>query len=164
MKMSSKLEKAFNEQITAEIFSAHQYLAMALYVDADGFRGSCNWLYKQYQEELDHANKMIKYLMDRGNKAVVPAIKAPETSYGKLVNVFEEVLKHEQYVTKKIHELYGIAMEEKDLSAQIFLNWFVSEQDEEEENAGNAVDMLTKAGDNMGAQMMIDQQLGSRAK
>ena len=106
MKMSSKLEKAFNEQITAEIFSAHQYLAMALYVDADGFRGSCNWLYKQYQEELDHANKMIKYLMDRGNKAVVPANKAPETSYGKLVNVFEEVLKHEQYVTKKIHQLY----------------------------------------------------------
>ncbi len=101
--------------------------------------------------------------MDRGNKAVVPAIKAPETSYGKLVNVFEEVLKHEQYVTKKIHQLYEVAGEEKDLSAQIFLNWFVSEQDEEEENAGNAVDMFTKAGDNIGAQMMIDQQLGSRA-
>ena len=98
MKMSSKLEKAFNEQITAEIFSAHQYLAMALYVDADGFKGSCNWLYKQYQEELEHANKMIKYLMDRGNKALVPAIEAPKASYGKLVTVFEEVLKHEQFV------------------------------------------------------------------
>lgn len=162
MKMSSKLEKALNDQIGAEIFSAHQYLAMSLQMDNEGLKGCSHWLYKQYEEETEHAMKILKYVQERGNHAKVPAISAPSESYGKPLAVFEAVLAHEEYVTKRIHDLYRLSEKEKDLSATIFLQWFVTEQDEEESNANYIVDILKKAGTNVGALMAIDKELAAR--
>lgn len=162
MKMSSKLEKALNEQIGAEIFSAHQYLAMSLQMDNEDLKGCSHWLYKQYEEEMEHAMKILNYVQERGNQAKVPAISAPAESYGKPLAVFEAVLAHEEYVTKRIHDLYRLSEKEKDLSATIFLQWFVTEQDEEESNANYIVDILKKAGTNVGALMAIDKELAAR--
>ena len=162
MKMNSKLEKAFNEQVAAEIFSAHQYLAMSLQMDTEGLKGFSHWLSKQYSEEMEHAMKMVHYLQERGNQAKVPAISAPAESYGKPLAVFEAVLAHEKYVTKRILDLYALAEKEKDVSAKIFLNWFVSEQDEEEANANYVVDLLKRAGANPGGLMVINRELGER--
>lgn len=162
MKMSSKLEKALNDQIGAEIFSAHQYLAMSLQMDNEGLKGCSHWLYKQYEEEMEHAMKILNYVQERGNHAKVPAISAPSESYGKPLSVFEAVLAHEEYVTKRIHDLYRLSEKEKDLSATIFLQWFVTEQDEEESNANYIVDILKKAGTNVGALMAIDKELAAR--
>lgn len=162
MKMSSKLEKALNDQIGAEIFSAHQYLAMSLQMDNEGLKGCSHWLYKQYEEEMEHAMKILNYVQERGNQAKVPAISAPAEFYGKPLAVFEAVLAHEEYVTKRIHDLYRLSEKEKDLSATIFLQWFVTEQDEEESNANYIVDILKKAGTNVGALMAIDKELAAR--
>ena len=162
MKMNSKLEKAFNEQVAAEIFSAHQYLAMSLQMDTEGLKGFSHWLSKQYSEEMEHAMKMVHYLQERGNQAKVPAISAPPEDYGKPLAVFEAVLAHEKYVTQRILDLYALAEKEKDVSAKIFLNWFVSEQDEEEANANYVVDLLKRAGANPGGLMVINRELGER--
>lgn len=162
MKMSAKLEKALNEQIGAEIFSANQYLAMALQMDSQNLKGMFTWLYKQYEEEMEHAMKILRYVQERGNRGKVPAIAAPSVEYGKPLQVFEKVLAHEEHVTKLIHELHGVAVKEKDLSAQIFLNWFVTEQDEEEANANYIVDQLKLVGTNVGGLMVLDKELGAR--
>lgn len=162
MKMSSKLEKALNDQIGAEIFSAHQYLAMSLQMNNEGLKGCSHWLRKQYEEEMEHAMKILNYIQERGNQAKIPAISAPPESYGKPLAVFETVLVHEEYVTKRIYDLYHLSEKEKDLSATIFLQWFVTEQDEEESNANYIIDILKKAGSNVGALMAIDKELGAR--
>lgn len=162
MKLNAKLEKAFLEQMTDEIYTAHQYLAMSFQLEDEGFKGAAHWLFKQYEEEMEHAHKIIKYLQERGNRVKMPAIDAPPASYGKPLEVFEAVLASEIRVTKKIHSLYALADKEKDISAKIFLNWFVTEQDEEEDSASEVVELLKKAGTNMGALMVIDRELAAR--
>lgn len=162
MKMSAKLEKAFNEHVGAEIYSANQYLAMALQMDSQNLKGMFAWLYKQYQEEMEHGLKILRYIQERGNQGKVPAVAAPATTYGKPLQVFEKVLAHEEHVTQLIHELYGVAVKEKDISAQLFLNWFITEQDEEEANANYIVDQLKLVGTNLGGLMVLDKELGAR--
>lgn len=163
--ITKKLQDAVNTQIQAEMYSANLYLAMSLYSETQNLRGFANWLRIQYQEEMEHAFKLMHYLLERGGTPQLAEIAAPAAAYGTPLQLFEAVLKHEQHVTSLIHALYEQAIAEKDVAAQIFLQWFVTEQVEEEANATAIVEKLRLIGDkSVGAIFYVDKELGKRAR
>ncbi len=159
---SEKLVQAMNDQIQAELYSAYLYLAMSLYCESENYKGFAHWLKKQYEEETSHAMKFMGHLSERGADVVLQKIEAPAVKFGTPVALFEEVLKHEQYVTSRIHNLYELAKQEKDYVAEIMLQWFIEEQVEEEASATEILAMLKMAGDNKGAIFFINGELGKR--
>lgn len=159
---SEKLIAAINDQIQAEFYSAYLYLAMSLYCETQNYRGFAHWLKKQYEEETGHALKLIAHLNERGAATVLKKIEAPSAVFGTPAELFAEVLKHEQYVTERIHDLYALAQKEKDYAAEIMLQWFVNEQVEEEAAAAEVLAMLKMAGDNKSALLFINGELGKR--
>ncbi len=160
--ISAKLQKAINNQIQAEMYSANLYLSMSGYCMSQNLKGFSNWLRVQYQEETEHALKLLDYLLERGGEVELQAIEAPPTEFGKPVEVFEKVLAHEEHVTSLIHKLYEVAVEEKDVAAQIFLQWFVTEQVEEEASAGDILAQLRMIGDKTGGIFFLDKELAAR--
>jgi ferritin len=160
--MNKKVENAINKQINAEIYSAYLYLAMAAYFDGEGLEGFSNWMKIQAQEEMTHAMKFYRWVFERGGKVELDAIDKPNGEYGSSLEVFEEVLKHEQEVTSLINNLYELAVEEKDYAFQSMLKWFIDEQVEEEGNAQQIIDKVKLAGDKGPGLLMLDQELGSR--
>lgn len=159
---SEKLVAAINDQIQAEFYSAYLYLAMSLYCETQNYRGFAHWLKKQYEEETGHALKLIAHLNERGATVALKKIEAPAAAFGTPAELFAEVLKHEQYVTGRIHDLYALAQKEKDYAAEIMLQWFVNEQVEEEAAASEVLAMLKMAGDNKSALLFINGELGKR--
>ncbi|HWR39392.1 MAG TPA: ferritin, partial [Patescibacteria group bacterium] len=157
------VQKAINNQIQAEMFSAHLYLAMAGYTEGQNLKGFANWLRVQYQEETAHAFKFIDYLLSRGGKLELKAIDAPPVEFGTPVELFQKVLSHEQHVTDLINKLYEVAVAEKDLATQIFLQWFVTEQIEEEASATEILEKLKLIPEKSGALFYMDKELGKRA-
>ena len=157
---SEKLQKAINEQITAEMWSANRYMSMCFYLKGEGFDGFAHWLKKQSEEELDHAYQMADYLMKRGGKAMVDKVDVVPTGWGSVLEVFEHVYQHECHVSELIDKLVDVASAEKDKATQDFLWGFVREQVEEEATAQGIVDRLRKMGD--GALCYLDGQLGAR--
>lgn len=162
MMIGPKMQDAINNQVRAEIYSANLYLAMSAYCDSKGLKGFANWLRVQYQEETFHALKQFDYLKDRGGKVRVLDIPAPPFEFGSPLQVFEEVLKHEEHVTNLINELYETAIAEKDFAAQIFLQWFINEQVEEEANASDILGKLKVIGNNSEALLYLDKELSTR--
>lgn len=160
--MNEKVFKAYNEQIQAEFYSAYMYLAMSMDMEAKNFKGMAQWLYVQYEEEREHALKLLKFMQERGAKPVLLPVEAPAADYGTPLELFKKVLAHEKYVTSRIHAMYEVALAEKDYAAQVELQWFITEQVEEEANASDIVAKLEMAGDHMGGLMIIDSQLGAR--
>lgn len=160
--ISEKLQKAINNHIQAEMYSANTYLAMSGYCMTQNLKGFANWLRVQYQEETEHALKLWDYLLERGGEPEIQAIEAPPTEYGKPVEVFEKVLAHEEHVTGLINKLYEVAVEEKDLATQIFLQWFITEQVEEEAAASDILAQLRMVGDKPGGIFFVDKELGAR--
>lgn len=160
--MNEKIEKAINMQINAEIYSAYLYLAMAAYFDGEGLEGFSNWMKIQAQEEMTHAMKFYRFVFERGKKVELEAIEKPEGKYGSALEVFEAVLKHEQYVTNLINNLYELATEEKDYAFQSMLKWFIDEQVEEEGNAQQIIDQVKLAGEKGPGLFMLDKELGNR--
>lgn len=160
--ISDKMQAAFNDQIGAEFFSANLYLSMAAYLEAGDLPGLASWMRIQYQEEVSHGMKMFEYLIERDGRAVVQAIEAPESEWSGAVNVFEAVLAHEQMVTGLINNLMDIALAEKDHAANIFLQWFINEQVEEEATARGIVQQLKMLGDSKAGLFQIDRELGAR--
>ena len=158
--ISEKLQKAINEQITAEMWSANLYMSMCLYLKGEGFDGFAHWLKKQSEEELDHAYQLADYLMKRGGKAMVDKVDVVPTGWGSVLEVFEHVYQHECHVSELIDKLVDVASAEKDKATQDFLWGFVREQVEEEATAQGIVDRLRKMGD--GALCYLDGQLGAR--
>ena len=126
--ISKNLENAINEQINFEFYSAYTYLAMSAYAEEIDFPGAANFFKIQAQEELDHARKMYDYLFQKGGKVVLEAIEKPKAEFDNLLNIFEEGLKHEQTVTKRIYNIANIALDEKEHATMSFLSWFVDEQ------------------------------------
>jgi ferritin len=159
---SEKLVAAINDQIQAEFYSAYLYLAMSLYCETQNYRGFAHWLKKQYEEETGHALKLIAHLNERGAATVLKKIEAPPAAFGTPAELFAEVLKHEQYVTERIHDLYALAQKEKDYATEIMLQWFVNEQVEEEAAAAEVLAMLKMAGENKSALLFINGELGKR--
>ena len=160
--LSKSLEKAINEQINFEFYSAYTYLAMAAYAEDLDFSGAANFFKIQAQEELDHARKMYDYVFQMGGRVTLGAIDRPREEYKGLLEIFEEGLKHEQEVTRRIYEIANIALEEKEHATMSFLRWFVDEQVEEEENFTNLVKKIKRAGDNETNLFMIDDELATR--
>ncbi len=161
--LSEKMTEALNEQINKEMYSAYLYLDMSANCTHEGLDGFANWFMVQYQEEMSHAMKIYDYINDQGGKVVLDAIEKPPGTFGTPLEMFEATLKHEQFVTKSIHELVDLANEEKDYATQIFLQWFVTEQIEEEANDNEMIAKLKLVGNDGNGLFMIDKELAARA-
>jgi len=160
--ISAKLQKAVNNQIQAEMYSANLYLAMSGYCTSKGLKGFANWLRVQYQEETMHALKFVDYILARGGELELKAIDAAPVDFGKPVEVFEKILAHEEHVTSLINKLHEVAVDEKDVAAQIFLQWFVTEQVEEEATASEVLEQLKMVGDKSSGLFYLDKELATR--
>ena len=160
--LSEKVEKALNEQINAELWSAYLYLSMSMNFESKGLSGIANWFYVQFREEQDHARIFMNYINRRGGRVLLAPIAAVETEWERPIDAFAATLAHEQKVTSLINDLYAIAESEHDYATRDQLNWFVSEQVEEEETAKQYIDKLTLVGDNGMGLYMLDQELGQR--
>ena len=153
-----------NNQVQAEFYSAQLYLAMSAYCDSENLKGFAHWLRVQYQEETSHGLKFVDHILERGGGVVLKAVDAPPAKFGTPLKVFEEVLAHEKKVTALINKLYEMAIAEKDYASQIFLQWFVNEQVEEEGNANEILGKLKMIGDkSAGAVLYLDKELKKRA-
>lgn len=161
--MNERLEKAFNQQINEELFSSYIYLAMAAHFESRNLEGFAKWMKLQAQEEVEHAMRLFTHITRRGGQVVLKAIGEPPVDFGSPLEAFEKALAHEKHITGTINALYEIALEEKDYPAQLELQWFIGEQVEEEENVGGVVELLKMAGDNEGAFLMLDRELGNRS-
>ena len=146
--LKKKIEDICNRQIEREGYSSNLYLAMASWAEINGFKGVAAWLYVQSDEERLHMLKFIKYMNERGGKAIMPAFKKPVNEYKGVEDVFKEVLKHEEFVTASINEIVALTLEEKDFNTHNFLQWFVFEQVEEEASAREILDKLHIVGKN----------------
>lgn len=160
--MNEKIQNAFNEQITAELFSAYLYLSMSAYFLSVNLPGFANWMRCQSQEEILHAMKFYTFIHDRGGRVTLAAIDGPPTVWKSPLQVFENAYQHEQKVTGMINSLVDLALQEKDHSANAFLQWFVTEQVEEEASADGVVQQLKIAGDQGSGLFMIDRELAAR--
>jgi ferritin len=152
-----------NNQIMHEFYSAYFYLSMAAYFEAENLPGFATWMKVQAGEEQGHALKFYEYILDRGDKVTLQAIAQPPVSFTTPKDVFKQVYEHEQKVTALITNIYNVAVAEKDVASQIFLQWFITEQVEEEKNASAILATLNKIGDSAGSLYQLDHQLGKRS-
>lgn len=162
MVINTTVQKAINEQINFELASAYIYLAMAAHFEENDFAGFAAWMNKQAQEEVGHAMKLFGYVHERGGTVELGAIAKPPASFESPLAVFKMAYEHEQVVTQRIHDIYHLAVEHKDLATQSHLQWFIDEQVEEEDSAAAIVAKLEMAGDNKGALFILDRELGAR--
>ncbi len=160
--ISKKMEKALNGQLNAELYSAYLYLSMAAYFESADLAGFANWMRVQVQEERFHAMKFYDYIIERGGRVTLGPIEAPPSDWDSPLAVFEATLTHEQKVTGLINDLMDLAREEKDNASEIFLQWFVNEQVEEEDNAGKVLGQLKLIKDSPQALFMMDREMGQR--
>ncbi len=159
--LSAKLEDALNAQMNWEIYSAHIYLSMASHFSKEGMTGFSAWMYAQYQEEMFHAMRFFNYINEAGGQAKLGNIEAPQHSWESPLAAFEDALEHEKGVTARINDLANLAMDERNHAVGIFLQWFISEQVEEEDTVSDAVGKLKMVGDG-GGLFMLDRDLGTR--
>ena len=160
--LTEKMQTALNGQLNAELYSSYLYLSMNAYFKSVNLDGFANWMYYQAQEELEHSLKFYDFIIQRGGKVQLQQIAAPPTEWNSPLAVFEATLKHEQKVTGLINDLVDVAHEERDHATNIFLQWFVSEQVEEEESVGGVLEQLKLLGDAKGGLFMIDRELSKR--
>lgn len=160
--LSKNLEKALNGQINAEIYSAYMYLSMSAWFEQAGLAGLANWMRQQAQEELFHAMKMFNFVNERGARVILTAIEKPPTDWKSATEVFKATLAHEEKVTGLINDLTNLALDERDHATNIFLQWFISEQVEEEAVVGAILDKLKLIGKESSGLFALDQELGQR--
>lgn len=160
--LDKKLEQAFNDQINKELYSEYLYLAMkAIFADLN-LPGFVNWFDVQVQEERAHAMGMFDYVHERNSQVTLEAIDKPEIKGSTPLEIFEQVLEHEEYVTSRINALMDVAEEVKDRAALSFLDWYLKEQVEEESNVGGVLANLKLIGDDKKALFMLDKELATR--
>jgi ferritin len=156
------MKAAINKQVNAELYSGYLYLSMAAYFEDADLPGFANWMRVQAQEEVSHAMKLFDHVVSRGGRMTMTAIDGPETEWKSPLAVFQAALDHEIKVTGMINDLVDLAIAEKDHAANAMLQWFVTEQVEEEMNADGIVKRLKRAGDNPNAILMLDRELSGR--
>lgn len=161
--LSQKLEQALNDQVNAELYSAYLYLAMSAHFSDQNLEGFAHWMNMQAQEEMGHAMKFYAFINERGGRNILKSIEAPPSSWDTPTAVFEAVLEHEQKVTALINDLVNLAISEKDHATNIFLQWFVTEQVEEEASVNSVLQKLKLLGTDGGGLFMIDRELAARA-
>lgn len=160
--LSQKIEDALNEQINAEFWSAYLYLAMACNFEAEGLAGIANWFRIQFKEEQAHAQIFMNYVNSRGGRVVLKPIAEVPSKWECPVCAYKDTLAHERKVTALINNLYALAEQEHDYATREKLNWFISEQVEEEETAQELIDKLQLIGDNGYGLYVLDQELAAR--
>ena len=158
--LSEKLEKELNKQFNFEIESAHIYLAMAGYASDLGLNGFTQWFMAQYEEELFHAKKIMKFIDDKGGRISVSGFNAPKNEYSSILEAFEETLNHEAEVTEKFYDLIDLAIEEREHATKSFLQWFVDEQVEEEASVSDMISKIKLVKD--AGLFLLDQEAGKR--
>ncbi|MDF2438763.1 MAG: Ferritin [Bacteroidota bacterium] len=158
--VTKKVEHALNQQIELEASSSQYYLAMASWAETQGLEGVAAFLYSHSDEERMHMLKLVKYVNERGGKALIPALKAQSQEFESVQFVFEEVLKHEELVSASINDLVEICLKEKDYTTQNFLQWYVSEQIEEEALSRRVLDKLKFIGNDKAGMYFFDRDLG----
>ena len=160
--INEKLQKAFNDQINKELYSEYLYLAMKTYFLEQNLMGFVNWFDVQVQEEHAHAMGMFDYLNERGGNIELMAIDKPVVEGTTPLEIFEQVLKHEEFVTSRINALYDVAEETKDRAAMKFLDWYLKEQVEEEASVGGVLATLKLIGVDKKALLLLDKDLATR--
>ena len=160
--MNKKVIDAVNVQIREEFESAYIYLALSARLEAMSLKGAASWMRLQAQEEVAHAMKFFDFLARRGAEPVLEAIAKPKVDISKPVQAFEAGLAHEKHITGCIHDLYDLAVSERDYPLQTLLHWFIDEQVEEEETAQEIIDNLRLAGESGEGLLLIDRELGQR--
>lgn len=163
MAMKAKVVKAFNEQINKEFYSSYLYLAMAAWAEDEDLPGLANWMRVQAQEEISHGMILFNFVAERGGRVVLDKIDKPTTNFKNLVDVFQQTLKHEEFVTESINDLMALAEKEKDFASRNRLEWFVEEQVEEEANAGGLLATARRIGNHGEGLIMLDKELSGRA-
>lgn len=160
--ISKTLQDAINEQINKELFSSYLYLSMSAYFEDKNLPGFASWMRAQEAEERGHAMKFYDFLADRGGRGVLKAIDAPKTEWKDNQEVFTEVAAHEAKITASINALYELALKEKDYATQAFLQWFITEQVEEEKNVAEIVASLNMIEAHATAVLQLDHRLSKR--
>ncbi|MFC1608162.1 ferritin [Candidatus Latescibacterota bacterium] len=160
--LSEKMEKALNEQVNREYFSAYLYLSMVAYFESLNLPGFALWMRAQTQEEMFHGTKIYDHINERGGRVLLKAIDGPETVWASPLAAFDAALAHEQFISGCINDLVTAARGENDHASDIFLQWFVTEQVEEEQSVGNVAQQLKLVGDSPDALLMIDRELAAR--
>ena len=156
------MRQAINEQINKELYSAYLYQGMSAWASGQDLDGVANWLQIQAQEEVSHAMNFYRFVLERGGKIELPAIDAPPSEFESAQDIFQQTLDHEKKVTASIHNLVGVARKENDYAAEIMLQWFVTEQVEEEANAEAILNKIKLVGDKGNGLFMIDRELAQR--
>ena len=161
--LKENIQKMLNQQLNAELYSSYEYLAMAAFFESENLSGFSNWMRIQSREEYGHAIKFYNYLLEARGKILLTQIEAPKVGWHSAEEVFLETFKHEQKVTESIYKLVDLSITEKDHATNIFLQWFVTEQVEEESNASKIHDRIKLIGNEKGSLLLLDHELGQRA-
>ncbi len=160
--LPKKVEQAMNDQLQKELQSAYIYLSMSAACESQSLPGCASWLRTQWQEEIAHAMKFYNFVIDRGGEVKLQALAAPPTQFGSPLEVFEAALRNEEAVTASINDLYELVAKERDFASQALLDWFVTEQVEEEATVGQIVDDLKRVGNSGDGLFLLDKELGNR--
>ncbi len=161
--IKTRVENALNDQMNKEFYSYYLYISMAAHFDSNNMKGFGHWLKTQAKEEVSHAMKLYEYLLSRGGKVILQSIEAPPSDWKGHKDVFEDAYRHEQKVTGLITKLIELAKSEKDHPTEVFLQWFVSEQVEEEATAHEVLQKLQLIGDDGSGLFVLDGELGKRS-
>ena len=162
--LTKKVEAAMNDQLQKELQSAYVYLGMSAYCEDQSLPGFATWLRRQFEEEQQHAFRFYNFIIDRGSRVQLKQLDAPPTDYDGPLEVFETALDHERSVTRSINELYDLVAKEKDFASQAWLDWFATEQVEEEKTVGQIVDDLRRVGATGDGLFFLDKDLASRTQ
>ncbi|MCG3157635.1 MAG: Bacterial non-heme ferritin [bacterium] len=162
--LKQTVQDALNEQIKAELESAYVYLAMSAYSESVNLRGFASWMRAQSREELGHALKLFDFVNDRGGRVTLQALAQPPADYKSALDMMEHTLRHEQKVSGLINRLYELALKESDYPTQAHLQWFITEQVEEEKTAQEIVEQLRMIGNHTPGLLMLDRQMGQRSE
>jgi ferritin len=160
--LQKKVEESLNEQMNRELYSAYLYMSMASYCTSKGLKGFANWFMVQFHEEMFHAMKFYEYINLQGGRALLKAISQPPSSFESPLDMFNKTLEHEQFITKSINELMELAIAKKDHATQIILQWYVTEQVEEESNDNEILSQLRLIKDDPQGIMLLDRELAGR--
>ena len=160
--LTKKVEAAMNDQLQKELESAYVYLGMSAYCETESLPGMAAWLRRQFDEEQQHAMRFYNFIIDRGARVELKKLEAPPTSYSSPLDVFKTALDHERKVTAAINDLYDLVAREKDFASQAWLDWFATEQVEEEKTVGQIVDDLKRIGSEGNGLFLLDKDLGTR--
>lgn len=160
--LSKSLGASMNEHLSKELYAAHLYLAMSAYFDANNLPGCAAWMRAQADEERSHGMKFYEYIYDRGGTVELMALDKPPVDFRSALDAFQQAHEHERHVSEAIDALYRQALDEGDFASQVFLQWFIQEQVEEEKTSGTLVETVKMVGDSTASLLLFDRELGGR--